>query len=70
MVHVKECPLGDRGQSTTEFFKDGKPQKYCYGRVDKMNDEPLEVCKRCLDYVGGEQIRKDLKSACTREDVR
>ena len=68
MVHVKKCPLGDRGRATTEFYIEGKPQKYCYGRTDMMNDEPFEECKRCLDYVNGEQMRKDIKEYCEQTD--
>lgn len=50
MVHVRKCPLKRRGKPTTEFYKDGKPQIYCYGWIDKMTDEPLKECRECLDY--------------------
>ena len=64
MVHVKKCPCEyGRGVPTTEFNIDGKPQIYCRGWVDKMNDEPLVVCKLCLDFAGGEQPQKDLEAA-------
>lgn len=62
MVHVTRCPCKDgRGRSTTEFFKDGKPQIYCYGWIDGMTDEPLEICKKCKDWVHGEQCEQDFK---------
>ena len=67
MVHTK-CPLGDRGKPTTEFYKDGKPQIYCYGWMDKMTDEPLEECKIFLDYVYGEQIEKDFNAMRVSEE--
>ena len=64
MVHVKKwsCEYG-RGVPTTEFYIDGKPQIYCRGWVDKMNDEPLVVCKLCLYFADSEQPQKDLEAA-------
>ena len=59
MVHVKKCPYGKRGYPSTEFYIDGKPQIYCYGWVDAMTDEPLDVCSNCADFVYGEQCDKD-----------
>lgn len=61
MVHVKKCPLGNRGRPTTQFYKDGKPQIYCYGWIDLMYDETLPICKQCADFVGGEQCEKDFQ---------
>lgn len=61
MVHVKKCPLGKRGYPTTEFYKNGKPQIYCMGRIDQMNDEPLDECKQCKDFVYGAQCATDLE---------
>ena len=63
MVHVKKCPLGERGRPTTEFWKDGKPQIYCYGWVDQMTDEALGECRRCLDWAYGDQVNRDLQLA-------
>ena len=60
MVHVRKCPLGDRGNPTTEFYKDGKPQIYCYGWIDSMTDEPLGECLNCKDFVYGAQIERDI----------
>jgi len=62
MVHIKKCPnsLG-RGNPTTEFYIDGKPQIYCRGWIDKMTDKPLEVCQNCKDFVYGEQIDIDFE---------
>ena len=64
MVHIKKCPnpLG-RSYPTTEFYIDGKPQIYCRGWIDKMTDEPLEVCRNCMDFVDGEQIEVDFERA-------
>lgn len=47
-----------RGKSTIEFYKDEKPQYYCYGYIDSETDEPLEDCKQCKDFV--ELAQKDL----------
>lgn len=63
MVHVKKCPCKNgRGRPTTEFHINGKPQIYCYGWIDRMTDEPLEVCRNCLDYVNGEQCEIDFEN--------
>lgn len=64
MVHVKKCPCENgRGKPSTEFFDNGKPQIYCMGLgwVDDYNDEPLECCKNCADWVNGEQCEKDFE---------
>lgn len=66
MVHVKKCPCEyGRSKPTTDFYKivDGerKPQIYCYGWIDVENDEPLEICKNCADFVYGEQCEKDFQ---------
>lgn len=63
MVHVKKCPYGKRGKPTTEFYIGEKPQIYCYGWIDLYNDEPLEVCKNCKDWVNGEQCEIDFEQA-------
>lgn len=55
----------EKGKPTIEFYKNGKPQYYCYGIEDKMFDEALEVCKECPKWVYGEQCEKDFQS---RED--
>ena len=39
-----------RGQPSIEWYKDGKPQYYCYGYIDKMTDELLPECKECRSY--------------------
>lgn len=49
-----------RGEATVEWYKDGLPQYYCYGYVDKMTDEPLPECKECRDYVG--KAQEDLEA--------
>lgn len=64
MVHVKKCPNPDgRGKPTTEFHINGKPQIYCYRWIDGMTDEPLEICKKCADWVNGEQCDRDFEQA-------
>ena len=51
MVHVRKCPLGERGKASTEFYIGRNPQIYCQGWIDQMNDEYLPECKKCLDHV-------------------
>ena len=59
MVHTKcTCKYG-RGNPSTEFYKNGKPQIYCMGWIDRMDDQPLECCKSCPDWNNGEQFYKD-----------
>lgn len=40
-----------RGQPSIEWYKDGKPQYYCYGYIDNMTDELLQECKECRSHV-------------------
>lgn len=55
---VKTGQVDRRGNKSIEFYKDGKPQYYCYGYCDAMTDEALDVCKKCADYVDGEQLQQ------------
>ena len=61
MVHVSKCPYGHRGKASTEFYKNGKPQIYCLGWIDPQTDETIEICKKCKDFVEGEQMQKDFE---------
>ena len=62
MVHVRKCTCEyGRSRPTTEFYKNGKPQIYCLGWQDPMTDEPLEVCRNCKDFFGGEQCEYDFE---------
>lgn len=40
-----------KGKSSIEFYKDGKPQYYCYGYNDNNTDELIETCKNCKDNI-------------------
>ncbi len=40
----------ERGKPSIEFYKDGKPQYYCYGYIDNA-DNLLEECQRCPEHV-------------------
>lgn len=40
-----------RGKQNIEWYKDGIPQYYCYGTIDCMTDEFLDVCRECPDHV-------------------
>lgn len=69
MLHtVCKCEEG-RGKPTTEFYKNGKPQIYCYGFYDMMTDEPLEECHNCPDWVHGGQVEKDFEEAKTKGEL-
>ena len=59
MVHVSKCPCKRRATPTIEFYKDGKPQIYCFGWRNYATDEPIAECKNCADWVFGEQCEKD-----------
>lgn len=47
-----------RGKPSVEWHKDGVPQYYCYGYIDKMTDELLKVCRNCIDHV--DHAQKDM----------
>ena len=44
-----------RGESSVEWYKDGKQQYYCYGYIDKMTDELLPECKECRSHTSKAQ---------------
>ena len=48
-----------RGEPSIEWNKDGKPQYYCYGYIDKMTDELLTECKECRSHVDKAQDALD-----------
>lgn len=44
-------PYG-KGRASIEYYKDTVPQYYCYGIIDRVNDELIEACKKCPYQVG------------------
>lgn len=54
----KQGIVSSRGEPSIEWDKDGIPQYYCYGYIDKTTDELLEVCKSCIDHV--DRAQEDL----------
>lgn len=55
MARVK-CKLPKHGKLSIEWHdKDGKPQYYCYGYINRMTDKPLEECQHCRDFVNRAQ---------------
>lgn len=44
-----------RGELSIEWYKDGKPQYYCFGYIEKMTDELLQECKECRSHVSKAQ---------------
>lgn len=63
---VRKGIVKTKGKPTIEFYKDGKPQYYCYGYFDSMTDEPLEECVNCQKWVDGEQCEKDYEEEIAR----
>ena len=55
-----------RGKPSIEWYKGGKPQRYCYGYIDKMTDELLVECKECRSHVYKAQGELD-KYNCRKE---
>ena len=59
-----------RGEPSVEWYKDGKPQHYCYGYIDKMTDELLPECKECMSHVSKAQDDLDeYNSRKEKDDV-
>lgn len=58
-VLVRKGIVKRKGKPTIEFYKDGKPQYYCYGYQNAMTEEAFEECKNCKKWVYGEQCEKD-----------
>ena len=65
-VLVRKGIVKYKGKPTIEFYKDGKPQYYCYGYMDLMTDEPFEECVNCKKWVYGEQCEKDYEEEIAR----
>ena len=56
----KEKGIYKRGKPTIEWYDENNTaQVYCGGYKDASNDEPLDSCKNCIDFVLGGQIEKD-----------
>lgn len=61
---VKKGVVSNRGVSSVEFYKNGEPQRYCYGYVDKMTDELFPECEVCHANVNKAQV--DLEKEINR----
>ena len=59
-----------RGQPSIEWYKDGKPQYYCYGYIDKMTDELLPECKECRSHVSKAQDDLDKYNRRNMPDLK
>lgn len=54
------CKNGLVRLPSREWEKDGKPQYYCHGWIDKMTDELLPECKACNNHVS--RAQEDLEN--------
>ena len=52
---AKERGKVSRRSTSIEWYKDDKPQYYCYGYIDKMTDDLLPECKECRSHVSKAQ---------------
>lgn len=43
--------VASRGEPSVEWYKDGKPQYYCYGYIDARTDDILPECRECRNHV-------------------
>ena len=59
-----------RGQPSIEWYKDGKPQYYCYGYIDKMTDELMPECKECRSHVSKAQDDLDKYNRRNMSDLK
>lgn len=51
-MYKERCKMQRRGFCDTEYItKDGQERGACYGYRDRANDEILDQCKNCLDFV-------------------
>lgn len=60
---VRKGIVKRKGKPTLEFYRNGKPQYYCYGYLDMHYEEPFPECKECPKWVEGEQCEKDYEEA-------
>lgn len=45
-----------RSSASLEWYAGNKPQYYCYGYINAMNDEFIEPCQNCPYNIGKAQI--------------
>ena len=51
-LYKVKCKMQRRGICDTEYItKDGQERGGCFGYKDMANDEILDQCKACADYV-------------------
>lgn len=48
---VKNGEVKTKGKSSIEYYKDGKPQYYCYGWNDLSTGTLIETCSKCKKNV-------------------
>lgn len=56
------------GKSSIEWYKNGKPQYYCYGYIDQRTDELIEECKQCRRQVN--KAQEDLEEYLKEKEER
>ena len=50
-IAKKEGIVAERGKASIEWYKDGEPQYYCYGYMDKRTEYYIEACRNCKNNV-------------------
>lgn len=48
---VKKDLVKRRGKPSIEYYYLGKPYYYCFGYIDPMTDDLLDVCRLCKSNV-------------------
>lgn len=68
---VRKGVVRNKGASSIEFYKNGEPQRYCYGYIDKMTDELFPECEECNVNVNKAQgeLEKELDRMLVQREV-
>lgn len=48
---VENGEVSHKGKSSIEFYKNGKPQYYCYGWCSGSSEYLLQTCRNCKKYI-------------------
>lgn len=51
LAKANNVEIHEKGRASIEWYKEGKPQYYCYGYKDRRTDELLDECQICRKNV-------------------